>query len=48
MFELGTYFSTGAIVYLMALLFLGLDKFERKDLNHAITKFVRYFKDLKK
>ena len=41
--ELGAFFSIGAIVYLLALLTLGLDKFEKKDLNRAFGKIVGIF-----
>jgi O-antigen/teichoic acid export membrane protein len=43
-FELGAFFGMGAIVYIAALVTLGLDKSERKDLNRAFGKIVRIFK----
>jgi hypothetical protein len=42
-FELGAFFSMGAIVYLLALFTLGLNKSEREDLNRAFGKIVGIF-----
>jgi len=40
--ELAAFFSIGAIVYLVALFALGLNKFEREDLRRAFRKFSQF------
>ena len=43
-FELGSFFGVGALVYLVSLIFLGLNQSERKDLNQAYEKIMGRFK----
>jgi hypothetical protein len=42
-FKLAAFFSMGAIVYLMALYILGLDKSERNDLRRVLGKSFAVF-----
>jgi O-antigen/teichoic acid export membrane protein len=42
-FKLTSFFSIGAIVYLVALFILGLDKSEKKDLRRALGKYFAVF-----